>query len=197
MRVAETQCASSTILMSDFERGAQSFHYGFSPDSTGKAGEVLHFKTFTKDCEATAELDEIKSIYGDKSIMYLTCGAGFAINSLQEAIHIRNVCREKTSLVGPESSIMWKVYCQKDPKMDRKSFIGFVELIYEEKDSLLQPFICLRKEYQRKGLGTKALLCLLAKVLECKKWLSDFVQRDSVLYSRQGIKLLSDGRRTR
>ena len=154
--------------MEQFDASLQDFSYTFD---CGARHEKLSFRTF-KPNGSTSELEEILSVYGSADVMFQVNGVDEIVRDAQQAENVRSEFLQRTSLRGSKQSIRWKLYYTRDIDSceSKEVFVGFVGMSLLD-SNCLEPHVRLSREYHRKGLGTKSLLCLVQKLLSNKDWL--------------------------
>ena len=158
--------------MVEFENSWKDFSYTFV--GPGSRRERFDFSTF-KSSGSDEELEEIMTVYGNSEVMRQISGVDSATVSLEQARNVREAHRERTSLVGDKKSIRWKLHYTDVMEQKTSIFAGFMGLSFRDSSRLLEPHVRLRPEFHSRGLGTKGLLCLLAKLLTQKAWLRENV----------------------
>ena len=141
----------------------QDFAYEFDHE------EKLTFRTYKLPGSKT-ELDEIRELYGNDKNTSIYCGSSALVKTIQEADKFREAYRAQRSLLQGRKTIRWKMFWGIG---SNEVFIGNIGIrIHKEKSiDMLEPFIMLKPEYRKKRFGTRAFLCITAKLLSLKAWL--------------------------
>lgn len=151
--------------LDSMEASLQDFSSSWSCDS---CDETLFFQTLKKP-GSNLEVEEIMSVFGNTEQMRYY-SSEIPIVGWREALQLQARLREEISFFGKRKAITWKLFRMSNEAPHSKTvFVGFISLYYESR--VLDPGICLKREYTGKGIGTKACLSLLLKLLSNKEWL--------------------------
>lgn len=130
----------------------------------------LMFCTY-EDRQTKRDLDEILSLYGVLDVIQQIAGIDAIANNLSEAENVRRSLFTRKSLGNGYKSIRWKLYYSEDvlAAVDQTEFVGLVGMSVVE-GNVLEPHIHLRPKFQGRGIGTKAISCIMQRILSHKDW---------------------------
>lgn len=164
----ECQENSELVILDEVEFSLQSFA---GVIECGTRHERITFQTVK--CPGTDdEIDEILSIYGDSTVVKYA-SSEIPMKCREQARRMQKRMWEEISLFGKRKAIRWKLLYRHDinDSESPETFVGFFSLF--NIDRLLDPGVSLRPEFFKRGIATKACMCLLTKLFSNPSWLGE------------------------